>query len=185
MRPALVSRHAARFVLPVLCTILTTSSARADDDCPPGSVYRTQEGYSFCEPTVCENDGQCNAATEVCRPIALCMQVGVLDEKRTTKEGDAGQRLVVTQRCAPDKACPQNTVCSDKGRCISKTVAEKMGILVVTPASPSRDAASAGEKRSCGCGAVGADLDRGNASVDLGLAAFGVSIALGRRRRRA
>jgi MYXO-CTERM domain-containing protein len=178
MRPALVA-------LLTVCAVFSASSAaraRAEDDCPPGSVYRTQDGYSFCEPTVCDNDGQCNPATEVCRPIALCMQVGTLDPKKTTLQGDAGQRLVVTQRCAPDKTCPQTTVCSDKGRCVSKAVAEKMGILTVSSATQSQKPASGSEKRSCGCRVVGG----GNGDTTAGfLASAGVAaIAIGRRRRR-
>lgn len=175
MRPLLVLLLAA-------CMIPLTTSAWAADDCPPGSIYRSQDGYSFCEPTVCENDGQCNPTTEVCRPIALCMQVGTLDKKSATL-GDAGSpRLVVTQRCAPDKSCPQTTVCSDKGRCVTKAVAEKMGILALTSAAPVSTTTPA-EKKTCGCRAVGEGAGIGDVAFGAVLSAGTLVMALGRRRR--
>lgn len=185
-----LARFALLAVASVACALLATTSARADD-CPPGSIYRTQDGYSFCEATICENDGHCNPTTEVCRPIALCLQVGTLDPKKTTLTGDAGQRLVVTQRCAPDKTCPQTTICSDKGRCVAKTVAEKMGILDTPSAASSASAGANGAgpapsgKKSCGCHAVGAD-GQGSPAVGTGglLAGVAIAITASRRRRR-
>jgi hypothetical protein len=176
LSPALV---ALSVILPL--SIATALPAHAED-CPPGSIHRSQDGYGFCEPTVCLNDGQCNP-NEVCRPVPLCMQVGKLTSDAATL-GDASARLVVTQRCAPDKSCPQTTVCSDLSRCVSKAAAEKMGLLTTTAASASAAPASAaGEKKSCGCRAVGARTESTTAaSALLGVAL--AAVALGRRRSR-
>lgn len=154
------------------------SLALAEDDCPAGSVHKSQEGFTWCEPTVCQNDGQC-APSEVCRPVGLCVQVGKLTADAATL-GEAGQRLVATQRCAPDKTCPDTTVCSDMSRCVSKVDADKMGLL----AAPTSSAAptSAGEaKKSCGCHVPGAG---GRTAGALAAAALALVIARGRRRAR-
>jgi hypothetical protein len=161
----------------VLFVSLSAANARASD-CPPGSVFKSQDGYSWCEPTVCENDGQCNP-NEVCRPVPLCMQVGTLTADAATL-GDAGKRLVVTQRCAPDKTCPQTTVCSDMSRCVSKNAADKMGLLTASSATPASgtDAGAGAAKKSCGCRAVG---HRTESTGGL-LFAFALSLFAGRRR---
>lgn len=174
MRPLLLGLSS----LTVFTTVvLVGSPAHAADDCPPGSVYKSQDGYTWCEPTVCENDGQCKP-NEVCRPVPLCMQVGTLSAGAPTL-GDAGKRLVVTQRCAPDKTCPQTTVCSDMSRCLAKTDADKMGLLTSSSASPASSVATGAEKKSCGCHAVGSKTS--NAGV-LALA-FAASMLAARRRR--
>jgi uncharacterized protein (TIGR03382 family) len=157
--------------------VAVAKTAYAADDCPPGSVYKSQEGYSWCEPTVCENDGQCSTS-EVCRPVALCMQVGALTAGAAAL-GDASKRLVVTQRCAPDKTCPQTTVCSDMKRCVSKAAAEKMGLLTQSSAPPASSAPTGAEKKSCGCEAVGSKTNGAGVLA----VAFGLSIAMLRRRR--
>lgn len=165
-------------VLPVLALSLSTATAFAAD-CPPGSLSRSQDGYSFCEPTVCQNDGQCNPE-EVCRPVALCMQIGTLDVDAATLGGAAAKRLVVTQPCAPDKSCPQTTTCSDMGRCLSKATAEKLGILTRNDAR----ALPPGEpaKKSCGCGVVGADRASGGfLAVLAGVVGATIRAARGRR----
>jgi len=133
-------------VLSALFVLSLPRLARADD-CPPGSIYKTVEGYSWCEPTVCMNDGQCKP-DEVCRPVPLCMQVGTLTADAATL-AEAGQRLVATQRCAPDKTCPQTTICSDLGRCLSRPAADKMGLLAAPAASAGGDPAT--KKSACGC----------------------------------
>lgn len=174
-----------RSLAPLLSTtiavgaLLLASTARANDDCPAGSVHKTEDGFSWCQPTICQNDGQCTA-NEVCRPIPLCMEVGELADAGS--KSDAGKRLVVTQRCAPDKTCPQRQTCSDLGRCISKATAEKMGILTVAPAA-SALTNSEPAKKSCGCHAVGSESNAGHTGA-LGL---GVALAalLASRRRRA
>lgn len=160
----------------LLTLLVTTNTARADD-CPAGSKFKTQDGYSFCEPTVCLNDGQC-APDEVCRPIGLCMQVGTLDTK--TGLTDAGQRLVVTQRCAPDKTCPQTTTCSEKERCISRVAADKMGLLT-PPAANGATSTTPEKKSSCGCEAVGSSGGAGRGALAIAAAAL---VLLSRRRRR-
>ena len=159
-----------------LSTLLATS-ARADD-CPPGSVFRSEDGYTWCEPTVCENDGQCKT-TEVCRPVPLCMQVGTLSADAAVL-GDAGKRLVVTQACAPDKSCPQTTVCSDMTRCLPRTAAERMGLLTTSAPSAAPATGAAGEKKSsCGCDVVG-----GGGPAPLGAAALALALAGSIARRR-
>src|SRR5688572_33464475 len=111
--------------LPLAALVVAFALPARADDCPPGSKSRSENGFDWCEPTVCKDDGNCGA-NEVCRPIAFCMQVGSLAQDAATM-GEAGQRLVVTQRCAPDKKCPGTTTCSEMGRCLSKTQAEKAG----------------------------------------------------------
>jgi len=172
--------------LPVLAFSLSASllsaTAAFAADCPPGSVSRSQDGYSFCEPTVCQNDGQCNPE-EVCRPVALCMQVGTLDVDAATLGGAAAKRLVVTQQCAPDKSCPQTTTCSDMGRCLSKGTAEKLGILTKTDAKTAPAPADAA-KKACGCGVVGTDHASGGfLAVLAGVVVATTRAARGRRAR--
>jgi hypothetical protein len=143
-------------------------------DCPPGSTPQSHEGYDWCEPSICENDSQCTP--KVCRPVALCIQVGALTSDAAALAG-AGKRLVATQRCAPDKSCPQTTVCSEKGRCVSKADAERMG----APASPDASASAAPETKSkCGCDIVG--LETGARG---GLIAIAALVAITARRARA
>lgn len=169
----LVRTAATAFVL------FAASAARADDDCPAGSKFRNQDGYTWCEPTVCENDGQCGNG-EVCRPAPLCLQVGTLKPTGAAMS-DAGQRLVATQRCAPDHACPATTYCSDMKRCLSRTAAESMGLGAATPAASSSAAASSAKKSSCGCHTVG-DGGAGGAWAALG---GGLIAWVARRRRQA
>ena len=158
--------------------LLGASAAHADEDCPPGSVHKTQDSFSWCEPTVCATDGQCSP-NEVCRSVGLCMEVGTLADAAT---GDGGKRLVVTQRCAPDKTCPQKQTCSDLGRCLSKSAAEKMGILAATPAA-STSSATAGsadtKKSACGCEVVGIS----SSTSPLAAVAVGLVVTALRRRR--
>ena len=162
-----------------------TTAAAAYDDCPPGSNKKTEDGFTWCEPTVCSTAVPCKA-DEVCRPIALCMEVGTLADAGTR---DAGQRLVVTQRCVAGqqpgdpKTCPQKQTCSDLNRCISKPVAEKLGLLDV-PATAASGASSSGatdaKKSSCGCDVVGTHRS-GAGALALGLC---LSLAFAQRRRR-
>src|SRR5687768_3138511 len=91
-----------------LLTSFVPSMASADD-CPAGSKLKSEGGFSWCEPSVCLNDGNCSPS-EVCRPVPLCVEVGKLDERTSTK--DAAQKLVATQRCAPDDTCPSTQTCS-------------------------------------------------------------------------
>ena len=168
----LVSRLLAS--LAALALTLSTSTARAEDDCPPGSVHKTEDGFTWCEPTVCANDGQCKP-NEVCRSIGLCMQVGSVTDAATE---DAGKRLVVTQRCvagalAGDPSyCPQKQTCSELNRCVTKAAAEKMGILDRPSAPPAAGANGEAKKSSCGCDVVGARTG------STGAIAFGLALSL-------
>jgi MYXO-CTERM domain-containing protein len=158
--------------------LLFAGTARAID-CPPGSNARTEGGYTWCEPTVCASDGQCSAG-EICREIALCVQVGKLDPKGAAL-ADAAERLVVTQRCAKDNTCPQTTVCSDMKRCVSRADAERMGLAGSPLSTPAADAPNPTARKSCGCGVVGAEGARASFLVALAAVALGAA----RRRRRA
>ena len=151
-------RTRAFALLASLAVIATSTavapSARAEGDCPPGSLHKAQDGFTWCEPTVCETDAQCGPG-EVCRSVALCVQVGRVDPARAALS-DGGERLVATQRCAPDKTCPQTTVCSEMKRCLERSDAEKMGLLATAPSTSSGEAPATGGKKSCGCAAPGA-----------------------------
>lgn len=157
----------------------TSSPARAEEECPPGAKYKTEGEFKWCEPTVCDNDAQC-ATGEVCKPVALCVQIGKVESKPGQ---DAGSRLITAQRCAEDKVCPNTTVCSEHARCVSRAQADKMAGITVKAAPSSSAAAGSGEapKKSCGCHAVGA---RGGELAGLALAAGALAFAVGRRRRR-
>jgi len=173
-------------------SILLTALPAMADDCPPGSLFKNQDGFSFCEPTVCVNDGMCNP-NEVCRPVPLCMQVGALTTDASSQSVDASKRLVVTQRCGPDKQCPQSTVCSDMSRCITKAQADKMGLLNAgssgagtpgtSPAASSSAAPTEGaaaKKSACGCEVVGSPA-RGF-EAGLSVAALAAMLLLRKRR---
>lgn len=169
-------RLAAVTALAVSCLSFVPSLAYADD-CPAGSKMKSENGFSWCEPSVCLNDTNCSPA-EVCRPVPLCVEVGKLDERNSTK--DAAQRLVATQRCAPDETCPSTQTCSKMSRCVSKAQADKMGMATAPGASASSAAPAGGEakKSSCGCLVVGTHGSDGAALLGLALAA----VAIGSRR---
>ncbi|MCW5838156.1 MAG: hypothetical protein KIS78_37540 [Labilithrix sp.] len=176
-----VRRSLALFAV-VSLSSTSTSTARAEDDCPPGSVHKTEDGFTWCEPTVCTNDGQCKP-NEVCRPVSLCLQVGALADAASE---DAGQRLVVTQRCVagrvPDepKSCPQKQTCSEMSRCVTKAAAEKMGLLATSAPSAPADAGGAeAKKSSCGCDVVGGRTPRAEALAG----ACAIALLAARRRR--
>lgn len=151
----------------VLALALSPATALADD-CPSGSRMKSEDGFSWCEPSVCNGDADCQPS-EVCRAVPLCVQVGKLGEQDGTK--DAAQRLVATQRCAPDETCPSTTTCSNMKRCVSRAEADK------TDPSPAAPAAEA-KKSSCGCHAVGAP---GETRAALGVAIAALA-AVGSRR---
>lgn len=174
-------RTSLAFSVPFVAFALAIAlPARAADDCPPGSVHKSENAFEWCEPTVCQSDSQCGGPNEVCRPVAFCMQVGTLTQDAASM-GEAGQRLVVTQRCAPDKKCPGTTTCSEMGRCLSKTAAEKMGLLTASAASSSATPAGGDAKKSsCGCDVPG----RATGSLAFGFAiALGLAITARRTRR--
>lgn len=161
-----------------------SSAAHAEDaDCPAGSTSKSEGGYTWCEPSVCDTEAQCGAG-ELCRPVPLCMQIGALKPKSGAALADAGQRLMATQRCGPDKACPQSSVCSEKHRCITRAAAERMGLLSPTSAAASASAGATSTegapKKACGCSTPG------HAPGGLGaLSVFALgAVVLSSRRRR-
>lgn len=172
---------------------LTFASAQpalaAQDDCPPGSVEKSEDGYTWCEPSVCADDAHCSPGY-VCVPMALCMEVGVLSKAGAP---DGGSRLVARQICA-EGTCPQKQTCSDLKRCLQRSVAERMKKLPApAPAASSPPAPSGsstelsappppgGDVKRCGCRVVGAPSPSGASLALAALAA--VTIALRRRRR--
>ncbi len=162
-------------LLPPVMAISTVSRvARAEDQCPLGSAEKTETGFTWCEPSVCDADNQC-ATGSLCRPVPLCVEVGALD---AGKPSAGGARLLARQRCGVNKSCPQNTTCSDKSRCITPSQADKAGLLTPAAAGASASASpGAGEapKKACGCdvpGTHGGELAGGLLAV-LGLAAVG------------
>jgi hypothetical protein len=160
-----------RFV--AVATVLFIARPAQALDCPPGSTARSHDGYDWCEPSICENDSQC--MPNVCRPVALCIQVGALTSDAAALSG-AGKRLVATQRCAPDKSCPQTTVCSEKGRCVSKVDAERM--LSLKPAASAAPGPATETKSKCGCEAVGVAT-----GAQGGIAAAALAVVTWRRAR--
>lgn len=145
--------------------------ARAEGvDCPPGSVSKSAGRSTYCEPSVCTIDAQCQAG-EVCRPLPLCVEIG---SSKGADMADGGSLLIARQRCGADEVCPSSTQCLDGSRCVAKALAERL-------AAPDL-ASKAGDppvKKSCGCRVAGAPSGGGNAALlGLGLAV----VALDRRR---
>ncbi len=176
--------HVGRLLVVVSVVIGTAGAARAQEECPLGSTSKSENGATWCEPTVCDETAPCPAGL-VCRPVALCIEIGALDQAPGTKT-DAGQRLLVRQRCGADKSCPQKTTCSDKGRCITQAQAEKAGLLKPSSTTDAGAAGAAGAtdapKKACGChvpGTSGGEL--GGAA----LAMLGMIAIAARRRTRA
>jgi hypothetical protein len=166
----------------VLAILGIASSAHAQEECPLGSTQKSEGGQTWCEPTVCDLDDQCPTGS-VCRPIPLCVEIGTLEQAPGVKT-DAGQRLLVRQRCGADKSCPQRTTCSEKGRCITRAQAERAG-LTASP-SAAADAGAAGApvsapKKSCGCHVPGTN---GGELGGAGLALLGALAITTRRRTR-
>jgi MYXO-CTERM domain-containing protein len=169
--------------------LLAPSLAHADDECPLGSVLRTENAQTWCEPTVCDVDSQCPTGS-LCRPVPLCVEVGVLEPgaapAAAAAKDDAGPKLMVRQRCGADKSCPQRTTCSEKSRCITRAQAERAGLLTAGAASGAASTgttgtSSAGEpaKKSCGCRAAGS---RGGERDATALVLLGMIAIVARRR---
>src|ERR1043165_3471270 len=106
--------------------LTSAATANAQEECPLGSVQKSEGGKTWCEPTVCETDINC-ATGSICRMVPLCVEVGVLDPKAGAN-ADGGTKLLVRQRCGEGKSCPQNTTCSEKTRCITLAQADKAGL---------------------------------------------------------
>lgn len=43
-----------------LASLAFFSSRASADDCPAGSRPKTEDGFSWCEPSVCLDDGNCD-----------------------------------------------------------------------------------------------------------------------------
>ncbi len=159
---------------------MPASAQTSQDECPPGAKVKTEGDFKWCEPTVCDSDAQCSAG-EVCKPVALCVQIGKVEAKPGQ---DGGSRLITTQRCGENQTCPNTTVCTEKSRCISRAQADRMGGITVkaTPsASPMGAGAGAdGAKKSCGCHVPGGGAGH---AAGLGAALAGLGLGRGRRRR--
>jgi hypothetical protein len=173
----------------VASSLAVSGAARADEECPLGSVQKSESGETWCEPSVCDDTAPCPNGL-LCRPVSLCVEIGVLPQAPGTKS-DAGQRLLARQRCGAGKSCPQRTTCSDKSRCITRAEADRANLLsvpgagVASSASAGAGTATAGAtsdapKKACGCDLVGRSTN------DLGavaLALLGVVTIVARRRR--
>jgi MYXO-CTERM domain-containing protein len=175
------SSHVGRLLAVVSVTlgvIGTAGTARADDECPLGSTQKSESGATWCEPSVCDQDTQCPTGS-VCRPIALCVEIGTIENKTPGILSDPVRRLLVRQRCGADKSCPQKTTCSDKGRCITLAQADKAGLM--TAAGADAGAAAPAPKKACGCHVPGTSGgERGGAA----LAMLGILVIGARRRTR-
>lgn len=143
-------------------------------DCPPGSVGKEEGGFQWCEPTVCLTDADCMGGKSVCRSMPLCVEVG------TVADAAAGsKRLVVASPCVKKGAayeCPAQTTCLEGKRCIEKTKADQMGILVEDAGLP----AEPPKKSVCGCSVPGVATSDAAWMAPLGV----IAVALVRRRRR-
>lgn len=164
-------------------TVLTASAttAHADEPCPLGSTERREADLTWCEPSICDADISCPKGS-VCRLVPLCVEIGAVDGG-----GEAGgARLLVRQRCGLNKACPQNTTCSEKSRCITLAQADKAGLTTLSPnasATPTITTTDAPPKKACGCDVPGSSRTTGGAGVVLALAGV-VAISARRRARR-
>lgn len=176
-----------------LVAIVATSSALAQNaapptDCPPGSVGKAEGQNTWCEPSICESEAQCTPG-QVCRSVALCVQIGTLDKKdggaTLAQDKNAGNKLMAVGRCGPDQKCPENTVCNEKKRCVDRAASDRMGPPATATASASAGAAGSGDakKSSCGCDAVGSRAPGGALAACLGLASA-LFIVTRRRSRR-
>ena len=155
-----------RWSLLAAALFLIPTTALADGvDCPPGSVQKTAGKNTYCEPSVCSTDAQCQAG-EVCKALPLCVEIG------TEKDG---KLLMARQRCGIDRACPASTNCLDGMRCISKAVADKL----TAPAS-SAPSADPPAKKACGCRVAGASSGTDSTWA---LAGLGLGVVLVGRRR--
>ena len=159
------------FSLALSISLVAEVAFAQQETCPPGSTWKSQGGAGWCEPSVCAADMDCKSG-EVCKPIPLCVEIG------KTEPGTDGGVLMARQKCGENKSCPSGTVCSDKGRCLSKDAAEKLGLLGAPGAKT--DGSSAPPKKACGCTTPGAPI--GNAAA--ALVGLGLAVCVVRRRVR-
>ena len=171
------SLRTALGLLTLTIVIASARTAHADDTCPLGSTERREADLTWCEPSICDADISCPKGS-VCRPVPLCVEIGAVDGG-----GEAGgARLLVRQRCGLNKACPQNTTCSEKSRCITLAQADRAGLTTASSnASATPSTTDAPPKKACGCDVPGRSR-AGSAGVLLALA--GVVVVSARRRAR-
>ena len=166
----------------MLLTLTERARAESDpSDCPPGSAMKTEGSFSWCNPSVCKDDSNC-LPSEVCRPMPLCVQIGVMSGDGGATAANKESRLIATTRCGPDKTCPSTNTFSDLSRCIDKQKADKMGILTAAPAASASSGTAPAEakKSSCGCSIIGTRTESGAALLCV---AFGAAAVIARRRR--
>ena len=162
----------------ILVAMLGTARvAHAEDLCPLGSIEKKEGDFTWCEPSVCDTDSTCSTGS-ICRPVSLCVEVGQLDA------GSGGSRLLARQRCGEGGSCPQNTTCSAKSRCITKTQADKAGLLSASAKGSSAAPAPSTDppKKACGCDVPGSR--RGGELAGGVLAMLGLVVIGARRRAR-
>ena len=90
------SSHVGRLLVVASVVLGTAGPARAQEECPLGSTQKSESGQSWCEPSVCDETAPCPAGL-VCRPVALCVEIGALDQAPGAKT-DGGQRLLARQK---------------------------------------------------------------------------------------
>jgi len=104
----------------VLGLSLLPGSARADaimgppERCPPGAVPASSHAGSYCDPSICTSNGDCESG-HVCTKQPLCV------EPMTGYHG--GGPLTVDNAlttCAGDGTCPPSTTCITEMRCVSR-----------------------------------------------------------------
>lgn len=175
------SSHVGRLLVVASVVLGTAGPARAQEECPLGSTQKSESGQSWCEPSVCDETAPCPAGL-VCRPVALCVEIGALDQAPGAKT-DGGQRLLARQRCGANKSCPQKTTCSDKGRCITVAQADRAGLSKPSSTTaPAEAPAADAPKKACGCDVPGSS---GGALGGGALAMLGLVAIAARRRARA
>ncbi len=181
----MASSSFVRVVGIVVAVLATTGVARAEDLCPIGSSEKKEDGFTWCEPSICETDSTCPTGS-LCRPVPLCVEVGQLD---AGKGDGGGARLMARQRCGEGSSCPQNTTCSAKGRCLTRAQADKAALMSATTtgsvsAPLTAPSASPGEapKKACGCDVPG--TRRGGELAGGVLAMLGLVVIGARRRAR-
>lgn len=138
-------------------------------DCPPGSRGMTSHHGTWCEPTVCETDLDCDKLAtfwdrdikKVCREQPLCVST------RTDSGfplGKPAERSIAGGVCGPETACVSPATCQSAKRCVE-------------PPPPDEP------RFACSCRAAG-DPGGGEAPPLAFLAlAAGVSLVRGRRRK--
>lgn len=159
--------------------------ARADaidgppSDCPPGSIGDSSHDGSWCTPTVCERDEDCEKQAPVsarkrrfrCEEAALCVEHTRSDRWRGN---GIEERDIARRACAADGSCVRPEQCVTAKRCV--LVDEKRSSEGRDEGDKERG--SSPTARGCGCSLPG---DARGAAIGAGLSIAG--LALFRRRR--